>query len=357
MFVFVALIMLVLKLWGCKSSLPMHLSVAFGTVGQVSAVLIAWPFLATNNMPSNHSTEGKEEVLWHTTWHGKLNSTKLELHQTEIHWAFMINGVACFLVGTSCFLVAYLFQPVAEIERHKGTFLKEDKLSFNSLCCCFCLPEKKVVHKYVSMILLFFIVCVAIRAKDSSVRLGLMPVALESELHFSTDTGVMLKAFNFMSRALGRTILGILSHFISIKLYSVVCITLQLFFMALIAFYGIIHPVLFWICVPVHGFFASVALPAAISLFDRYIRITGFILAFSGLSYPLGNAIATYLNGYILEQYNAKWILVEAFGFSVVMFSGVLGITILGNKFGDRFIEDDKPSEEAKPLMSDDEEK
>ena len=352
--------MLVLKLWEHKSSLPMHLSFAFGTVGQVTGLLIAWPFLATNNVSHNPSNLAKED--WNLTCQRNASNVKPEIYVTRIHWAFMINGVLGFLVGLLCLFVVYSSK--SSIENYTEDSSKKGGLFLKDYCCSFCHSQNRCIQLYVFiMFLVLFILRLAIRAKDSSVKLGLMPVALESELHFSTNAGVLLKSLNFLSGAIGRTILGVLSHFISINLYSLVCMTIQLFFMALIAFNGVSHPVLFWICVPAHGVFTSVAVPAAINLFDRYIRMTGFILASSGMSQPLGNAVAIYLNGYLLEQYDAKSILVEAFSWSVVILSGVVSMILLGKKFGDRFVEEEKQvesldsQEEKLTLMSADENK
>ena len=359
---FVALIMLVLKLWKHKSSLPMHLSFAFSSVGQVTGLLIAWPFLATNNVAYNHSNLAKEEFSWNVTCQKNASNAKPEKYVTRIHWAFMINGVLGFLLGLLCLLVVYASK--SSIENYSEDSSKKDGLSLKDYCCSFCHSQNTCIQMNVFiMYLVFFILRLAIRAKNASVHLGLMPVALESELHFSTNSGVLLKSLHFLSTAIGRTILGVLSHFISINLYSLMCMTLQLFFMTLIAFNGVSHPVVFWICVPAHGVFTSVAVPATINLFDRYIRMTGFILASSGMSQPIGNAVAIYLNGYLLEQYDAKCILVEAFSWSVVMLSGVVGMILLGKRFGDRFVEEEKQveslesQEEKLTLMSADEDK
>ena len=348
----VAVLMIhILKLWTNKSSLPIHLLFAVGAVGQITGVIIAWLFM-TSAKDSTHliPAPGNSSCLQNVTVDNQ------DVHHCKIHWAFAVVGSLSCLLGLLFVILAVRFN--VTIMAHLGPDTSK-KLATCLQCCSWCSTDTKEAghskYTYILFIILF-ILRIAIRGKETSIQFGIMPVAIESDLHFTKDAGAMIKTFNFLARAVGRSILGVISHFISIQLYSSVCMTLQAFIMALIAFLGISHPLVFWICVPVHAVFTSVSGPAAISLFNRYIKITGIILAASDFAYALGNITALVLNGYLLDLYGARWILIEAFGWSLLMFTGFLVVIFFGYKLGDRFVTEEikikeTDTEAEKPLL------
>ena len=311
----------IFKVWNDKAPMPLHHIWSFGTVGQIIGVFIAGPFLSPVN--TGNSSYNSSSVIMNNSY----NSTNMMTKEISSHiqWPFIIIGIIIVLTGILSIAVSKGVSMEFENSKHSKSGV--------SKCCSFGIQNQDI-HFWLLVISLF-LVQMAISAKDVSITFGIMPVAID--LQMTKREGALVSLLHLLGRAGGKMILGLLTRIISIRTYSIMCILMSLLLLVILTVWGVDNSTLFYVTLPCHSVFSSADTPAAYSLSDRYTKITGYIVAFTEIGKSLGCLEALALNGYILDHFGGRGVLVECIGWSILIVCGYISIICIGYKLGDRF--------------------
>ena len=332
---FLVLMTQIFKIWSEKAPLPLHLVCSFRTFGQIAGVFIALPFLSEVN--TQHNSTFIKTINISSTM-----PVKIQDSNNRIHWPFAIVGILIILTGILSLAIS--IGKCAEVE----SLRQLDTETSPSKCCLPCIQNRNIY--FWLLVSSLFLVQMAIAAKDVSIIFGILPVATESKLHMSKREATLVIFLLLITRSVGRAVLGLITRIMSLKIYSIICILLALGLMIVLSTWGVNSSTVFWITVPSHSVFSSAGTPAAYSLCDRYIRLTGSLVALTEIGKSLGSLEALLLNGYILDHFGGKGVLMECLGWSTLIVFGFISIICIGYKIGDRF-EEIEVTEELKPLV------
>ena len=172
---------------------------------------------------------------------------------------------------------------------------------------------------------------------EASLQMGLMPVAVESELHFDKDDGAMVIAVHNITRVLGRILWAITLCYFSVKMVAPMVTIIETILGGILAVWGVTSKILFWTIVPFHSFFGSGAFPSFVPLADRYIRVTGIIVALTETGSAVGAFLAVFMNGVVLHRFGAKWLLTLSFVWSCLMVASIILMLAMERWVPDRF--------------------
>ena len=323
------------KLWGQTSPLPVHAVLSARCIGQVASIFISRPFLSEERHQQNVSFNGSFTQIAYN-------------HVNHIHWPYLIIGTSTVIFGFIS-LAVFTFSNTL-------TFMKREMSASTMKIRKYCFPcDSRINVKYQILYgLIIFFAYFFICAAEVSLNMGILPVAVEGNIHFTKQNASLLHSSHHIARTLGRMLIGPVAVLITIKISAVLCSLSAAVSLGLLAFLDTQNPLVYWIIVPLQSFFGSSSTPSMLSLSDRYIQVSGFLIMVSDFGNTAGAFTTVAANGFLLEYTRPIWVLVLAFIWACFVFICIVVVIILGRTVGDRFCLPKGQSDEADSLIASD---
>ena len=317
-----------MAVWAEKAPLPVHaLHTAF-TFGQILGPVISQPFITPVN-----STDSNSSVT--------LAPTVTPEPSKLVFAPYVICGIFSCVVSLFFAIFACIPPPKEIIDKNQ-----KPKTLYEMFSPAACADGKLLFATF--WVICLFVAYVVHVSPMNSITIFLYPVAVKSQLHFPTTIAIVLQSVYYTSGTVGRIIFGLLSHYVSIKILVFIEIITQLGGFAGLAFLGLSAQYMFWIWICSVTFFASPIYPAVMAWADRYIEVTGLVVAVIDTGIGVGVFASSWLSGLIFQRKGSQVLLYFCFSCASGLFLVIFLMQIVGAIHGDRYKKISNSSKEIK---------
>ena len=321
-----------MAIWREHSSTPVHALHMSYTIGTTIAPPLASAFLSyhpTNQTrPSDQLTEGSaiSRMIVQENNHTYSNDT---YHESQIYYPYagigMLQGLVCVSYFCLC-LSGRMRQSVSHMERKslkdmvKPTTCRHGSTAFWKI-----------------FIVCIVIIYVGIMIRDRALSLYVCPMGVDAGL--TKQTAVWLGfVFNMTSLA-GRVVSVFLAPWVRVHVMvyvECILIILCLLALAMLSTFDMPGTLYLWIMIPLIGFIMSPNYASVMAWINRYIEVTGLVVATIDVGIGLGSLLSTWAVGLLLHRYGSTVCYWFSLGGAVLVMMPLVPSQIMGLIEGDR---------------------
>ena len=314
-------------------------------MGCTVAPLIAQPFISEVNVKgtnssinvtlnptdkSKYSWQGSRLSVYLSTIETP-NKTDSELPSELIYVPYLIIGSYGCLMALVFFVFACLPTPEELTPKDQG---KKPFLAMFSPRSC---GDGNMLFSSLFLLGLFLVYTLQV-ANMTSFGTYIYPIAVNTtSLKFSSAVGSEITTAYYISATLGRLFWGVLSHCISIKIILFLEICLQLCTVIAFVLFGLSTKLVFVVLLCLCSFFMSPVYPSVMAWTDRYIEVSGLVVAVIDTGIGVGALISTYISGVIFQRFGAQSLFYFALTCASLVLVVLTSMQIGGGIHGDRY--------------------
>ena len=314
-------------------------------MGCTVAPLIAQPFISEVNVKgtnssinvtlnptdkSKYSWQGSRLSVYLSTIETP-NKTDSELPSELIYVPYLIIGSYGCLMALVFFVFACLPTPEELMPKDQG---KKPFLAMFSPRSC---GDGNMLFSSLFLLGLFLVYTLQV-ANMTSFGTYIYPIAVNTtSLKFSSAVGSEITTAYYISATLGRLFWGVLSHCISIKIILFLEICLQLCTVIAFVLFGLSTKLVFVVLLCLCSFFMSPVYPSVMAWTDRYIEVSGLVVAVIDTGIGVGALISTYISGVIFQRFGAQSLFYFALTCASLVLVVLTSMQIGGGIHGDRY--------------------
>ena len=334
-----------ISVWGKKAPVPVHVLQLMFAVGQAVAPLLTKPFIskvntdifnsitAANSSTINftsqvpHLPETNSPVTVYGNYTYQLNYDKPSPY---IYVPFLLLGA--YGCAISVIFVIFACKPAPQ-ELNSRLKKKTFRELFSPKFC----GDGDVSFVSLFLIGLFLVYFMEIAAMVA-LSTFIYPIAVNTKsLQFTSSSGSVVTTLFFTLGMAGRLFWAILSHFISIKFIAFCELTLQVVSFICLALFGLKSQLSFSILVCVCSFFMQPLYPALMAWSNRYIEVTGLVVAVIDTGIGIGYLLSSWISGIVYQRFGAQSILYFSLSCSAVVLAIAILMQVRSSYHGDRF--------------------
>ena len=341
------------KLFGKSSGLYLNMVQAFTGCGKLLAPLLAWPFLAeqdillefeqlilsenkTWNIPRNLTQcNCFEGVCYGTNCTHKYTKKYLEDYEfgANIHIPFTVVAMVLCLAGIACFCAYFFFKPTNLATQEDD--LKEKSRAYLTFVADLCTCER---FYEICILILLFLFYVFIVVCINGGEYYLYPLLMVSDLKITKTEATWLNTAFHACLVISRLItMGILC-FISIKIFMNIMLLAACVVCILWTFIGLNSKLNMWILSPLYMFIFAPVYSSGLAYADRYVEVTGLITALLDLGAGAAITSSTWLLPWLLHHFGPQYVLLSFLCCTIICFCFSCAIYVIGKLIvGDRY--------------------
>lgn len=183
------------------------------------------------------------------------------------------------------------------------------------------------------------LVYICIQGRDRGLSAYLFVIANQGELHLQKSNSAILVIVYIVSSIAGKTFVDIvLSKLLKIQISLFLQIITASYFQLLLLFYGLTDVKSFWILVCLVSFFTGPTLSSFMTWSDRYIEVTGTVVAIIDIALAAGTFGTLWTSGHLYEQSGTVGVFSVGFVSGLMLLTVLVVLQIISHLKGDRYM-------------------
>ena len=328
-------------MWAEKAPLPVHALHTAVTLGQMIGPLIAQPFISSrndtnpaggeqiNDQAFKYYTSGNMSASWDQMLHSDLHSQQMA-PSPFIFMPYVIVGTFTCLVSIVFFIFSRMQIPSEFLSTE--TTPRTLKQILNPATCA----DGNILYA-TFMLICIFLVYLAYVSTNNSMNIFLYPIAMETHLNFTKTSASLLMTTYFAASTAGRFFWGLLSHFIPITVILLLELAFEVGCYTSLASIGLNSLPALWTLACTSAFFMTPVYPTVMAWADRYIKVTGAVVAIIDIGIGSGTFTSSWMSGVIYQRMGAQAFFYWVFACACSLCFILLIMQIVGSIHGDRY--------------------
>ena len=291
-------------MWKEKASLPIHLLLVMNAVGYTVTPPITSIFLSSDSNSTVNTTTDLDNHMYDMTdmYISLIFKTMASGHTVTHVWiAYSICGVFAVLVGISFLVFQIIKLPYPGIQHEPQRSLKD---MLKSWC-----GQNQNRRFYIYLLISGFLYFGINRHRVNCMQLFLFTIAVKTKnIHMSKHTAALFLTTFRICFTCGRLLAGILSHWIPLQVIVMCMIFSELVMHIVMALFALESTTLLWSLSCVTGFMLGPTYPSVISWYNRYVEMTGMLVAVADIGVGFGTTSSTWLSGFLFQYKGPEFV-------------------------------------------------
>ena len=300
------------------------------TLGTSIAPLVTAPFLSEND-ENNTAVPGgahqHNDELTSQDLQQDSNSSMTHVTSSHIRIPYGLFGLWSVLFGVIFFAFFWRGSYYTAVQTKKKMTLRQ---MLNPASCA----NGKVcfgIYFVISLLLLYIFV----NGRDRSLPVFLFAIANKGMGMSKTVSALLLTTYNFIGAA-SRGLCAVVSKYVRIQIVLFVEVIVGLMLQMYLAFYGLHSDASLWTLTCLLVFFTAPTYPTVMAWADRYIEVTGAVVAMIDIGIGLGGFTALFITGNLFQNHGSQAVLTFALILAVLVTAVYLPLQLIAWRNGDR---------------------
>ncbi|XP_064600759.1 sodium-dependent glucose transporter 1C-like [Liolophura sinensis] len=331
-----------LQLWQEKANTPIHaLHFGFG-LGSVISPQVTRPFLSlivrNGTLMNPNSTELED--------HGLNSTSMVVLRPSRIEIPYFIVGGVVFLMGMA--FVAFQFVYTSGRPGSPDVDNEDAQTTLSDVKSIFFSRSAKRLDVIILTQVFFFYFF--LYGGTNPVDTFLFTYAVESDLGFTKDEAAYLDSAYWASFTVGRFISAVVAHWVSVNYMIFFEVFASAGVLAFLSFKAVETKTLLWVFSCLYSAASAPLFPSGTAWADRYIKVSGIIIAVFDVGFGVAGFIFQSLAGHLFTRYNPNSLLYLSLGSAVVLCLLMISMKLVGGCQGDRHRRQRYQNEQVKKM-------
>ena len=314
--------------WGKAAATPVILLHTCFSLGTSLAPLITAPFLsatdsnhtAVPDTPHNHHDDASLQAQ------GDNNSSS-DVTSTHIRIPYGLFGLWSVAFGIIFFVFFWQGSYYTAVKSKKKMSLK------TMLNPGTCANGKVCFGLYFVVSLLFLYIFV--NGRDRALPSFLFAIANKGMGMSKTVSALLLTTYNLVAAG-SRGLCAVVSKYVRIQIVLFVEVMAGLLLQMYLTFYGLHSDAALWTLSCSLVFFTAPTYPTAMAWADRYIEVTGSVVAMIDIGIGLGGFTALFITGNLFQNHGSQAVLKFGLALAVLVTAVYLPLQLISWRNGDR---------------------
>lgn len=331
-----------LQLWQEKANTPIHaLHFGFG-LGSVISPQVTRPFLSltvrNETLMNPNSTEG--------VTYGLNSTSTVVLRPSRIEIPYFIIGGVVFIMGLT--FVAFQFVYTSGRPERPNADKEQTETALSHVKSTFFSRSAKPLEIIILVQVFFFYFF--LYGGTNPVDTFLFTFAVESDLGFTKDEAAYLDSAYWASFTVGRFLSAVVAHWVSVNYMIIFEVFSSAEVLAFLSFKAVETKTMLWVFSCLYSAASAPLFPSGTAWADRYIKVSGIIIAVFDVGFGVAGFILQSLAGHLFTRYNPNSLLYLSLASAVVLCLLMISMKLVGGCQGDRHERQRKQAEQDRTM-------